>query len=62
MDVLTEINKIVRLKMKLKGFKSIMVDTAVSRQHVYDIKGKGKLPKIAMERNSILLLKKLAEK
>lgn len=44
MDALTEINKLIRLKMKLKGFKSTMVDTAVSRQHVYEIPGKGPLP------------------
>jgi pimeloyl-ACP methyl ester carboxylesterase len=48
MDVLTELNKIVRFKMKLKGFKSKMVDTHVSRQHVYDIPGKGKLPTLVV--------------
>lgn len=44
MDLLTEINKLVRLKMQLKGFKSQMIQTSASRQHVYDIKGKGDLP------------------
>ncbi len=44
MDAITELNKIIRLRMKLKGFKSKMVDTNLSRQHVYDIPGKGNLP------------------
>lgn len=44
MDAITELNKIIRLRMKLKGFKSRMVDTALTRQHVYDIPGKGDLP------------------
>lgn len=48
MDVLTEINKIVRFKMQLKGFKSKMVETSISRQHVYDVKGKGKLPTLVV--------------
>lgn len=44
MDLLTEINKLVRLKMQFKGFKSQMIQTSAGRQHVYDIKGKGDLP------------------
>lgn len=48
MDVLNELNKLIRIKMQLKGFKSKMVTTGFARQHVYDIPGKGDLPTLVV--------------